>query len=254
VNCAEAGSFIPAYCDGELAGIDREQVERHIATCDVCAARSRLAARFKAAVRAHLPRPPVPTALRLRIREALGDQELAPRRWPWLTHPRLVPAAAMGTLLVLITLTVRHNQSAVFSQAQRSYRTELPMDVVGSDCGSIASWFTGRVDFPFHAPSLGTRATCQGGRLMNVGERPAAYVTYRATDGHRIAFLVFNSGGDDLIEAPQRRVVKGREIYIGTGPGVATAAYRDRGLDYFVTADYDEDELTRVVSTSWPGH
>jgi anti-sigma factor RsiW len=250
VTCAEADSFIPAFCDGELAGVDREGVERHLATCETCAARSRLQARFKAAVRAHLPPPPVPLGLRLRVKAALTDQEIAPRRWPWLTYPRLVPAAAAALILIAITGTVRRSQSVILQQAQRSYQTELPMDVVGSDCGSIASWFRGRVDFPVRAPLQGAQAKCQGGRLVNVGERPAAYITYRVADGHRVAFLVFDPR-DETIEAPQRRVVNGREIYIGTGPGISTAAYRDRGIGYVVTSDLDEDSLTRLVTASF---
>jgi anti-sigma factor RsiW len=251
MTCSEVGSFIPAYCDGELAGVDREQVERHLVSCAGCAAKSRLQARFKAAVRAHLPRPPVPSTLRMRIRESLIAEEAAPRSWSWnwLGYPRLVPAATAVVLLVAITGTVRQSQSMVLAQAQRSYRSEMPMDVVSPDCGSIASWFRGRVDFPVHAPLLGKQGTCQGGRLVNVGERPAAYIVYRVADGHRLAFLVFDPS-DAIIAAPQHRVLNGREVYFGTAPGVSTAAYRDRGIGYVATSDLDEDALTRLVMVS----
>jgi anti-sigma factor RsiW len=152
-------------------------------------------------------------------------------------------------MLVAITGTVRQSQSMVLSQAQRSYRSEMPMDVISPDCGSIASWFRGRVDFTVHAPLLGKQGTCQGGRLVNVGERPAAYIVYRVADGHRLAFLVFDPR-DEAIAAPQRRVLNGREIYFGTAPGVSTAAYRDRGIGYVATSDIDEAALTRLVMTS----
>jgi anti-sigma factor RsiW len=46
-------------------------------------------------------------------------------------------------------------------------------------------------------------------------------------------------------------VINGREIYIGSGPGISTATYRDRGLGYVVTADLDEEALTRLVTTSF---
>ena len=123
------------------------------------------------------------------------------------------------------------------------------MDIVGSDCGSISSWFRGRVDFPVRAPALGG-ATCKGGRLVNVGERPAAYIVYQVSDGHRVTFLVFDPR-DQPIESRDRRVVNGREIYLGSGPGISTAAYRDRGLGYVVTADSDEDTLTRLLTASF---
>jgi anti-sigma factor RsiW len=139
----------------------------------------------------------------------------------------------------------------VLEQAERSYMnlTGMPMDVIGPDCGSIASWFRGRTEFPVHAPALGGGATCQGGRLVNVGQRPAALLVY-LSGGHRVAFLVFDPR-DQPIESPERRVVNGREIYLGSGPGISTAAYHDRGLGYVVTSDYDEDTLARLVTASF---
>jgi anti-sigma factor RsiW len=249
VTCAEAEAVLPAYGDGEIADVDRGQIERHLASCAGCAARSRGQARFKAAVRAHLPRPPVPPELRVRVRAALGAQPIAPRRWVWVTHPRLVPAAVAAVLLIAITGTVRHSQSMVLQQAQRTYQAELPMDITGTDCRSIASWFRGRVDFPVPPPAL-AGGSCQGGRLVNVRERPAAYIVTRGQNGHRVAFLVFDPR-DEAIDAPDRRYVNGREVYFGTGPGISTAAYHDRGLGYVVTSDLDEESLTRLVTASF---
>ena len=250
MSCPNLSASVQAYVDRELVGFDREAVERHLVNCPSCARQVHLEGRFKAAVRAHLPRPEVPLALKLRVKEALGTQEIAPRRWPWLAYPRLVPAAAAFLLIVGITGTVRQSQSMVLQQAQRSYQAEMPMDITGSDCGLIASWFRGRVDFPVHAPVLGGGATCQGGRLVNVGERPAAYLLYRGPTGHRVALLVFDTR-DQAFDGPERRVINGREVYLGSGPGISTATYRDRGLGYVVTADLDEEALTRLVTTSF---
>jgi anti-sigma factor (TIGR02949 family) len=250
MSCANLTASVQAYVDRELTGFDREAVERHLVSCPSCARQVHLEGRFKAAVRAHLPRPEVPLVLKLRVKEALATQEIAPRRWPWLAYPRLVPAAAAFLLIVGITGTVRRSQSMVLEQAQRSYHAEMPMDITGSDCGLIASWFRGRVDFPVHAPALGGGATCQGGRLVNVGERPAAYLLYRGPTGHRVALLVFDPR-DQAFDGPERRVINGREIYLGSGPGISTATYRDRGLGYIVTADLDEEALTRLVTTSF---
>jgi anti-sigma factor (TIGR02949 family) len=85
VICAEVDTCVQTYVDGELAGVDREGVERHLVGCPACAGRVRLEARFKAAVRAHLPRPAVPAALRLRIEQTLASQPIAPLRGPWLS-------------------------------------------------------------------------------------------------------------------------------------------------------------------------
>ncbi len=252
MNCAEAAATAQAYVDGELDGVDRESVERHLVACPGCSGRVRLQTRFRAAVRAHLHRPEVPFTLRRRVEEALASQPIAPRRWPgWLSMPRVVPAAAALFLIVAITGTVRRSNSAVLQQAERTFMNPaLPMDITGSDCGSIASWFRGRLEFPVHAPALGGGATCQGGRLVNVGERQAAYLVYRVSDGHRVTFLVFDPR-DQPFESRERRVVNGREIYLGTGAGISTAAYRDRGLGYVVASDMDEDTLARLVMASF---
>jgi anti-sigma factor (TIGR02949 family) len=251
MNCAEATATVQAYVDGELDGVDRESVERHLVSCAGCSRRVHVQTRFRAAVRAHLHRPEVPFTLRRRIEESLGSQPIAPRRWPaWMSMPRIVPAAAAVFLIVAITGTVRRSNSMVRELAEGTYHNmQMPMDVTGSDCSSIASWFQGRLQFPVHAPALGGGATCQGGRLVNVGERPAAYLVY-LSHGHRVTFLVFDPR-DQPIESRERRVVNGREIYLDTGPGISTAAYRDRGLGYVVTADYDEDTLTQLVTTSF---
>jgi anti-sigma factor (TIGR02949 family) len=251
MNCAEATSSVQAYIDGELDGVDRESVERHLVGCAGCSRRVHVQTRFRAAVRAHLHRPEVPFTLRRRVEEALGSQPIAPLRWPaWMSLPRIVPAAAAVFLIVGITATVRGRHSMVLEQAERSFNIPMPMDVTGSDCGSIASWFRGKLEFPVHAPALGGGATCQGGRLVNVGERPAAYLVYRASDGHRVTFLVFDPR-DQPIESRERRVVNGREVYLGGSPGISTAAYRDRGLGYVVAADYDEDKLTQLLTASF---
>lgn len=250
MTCADLSTSLQTYVDRELDGVDREVVEQHLVQCPSCAREVHLQGRFKAAVRAHLPRPPVPMVFEARLRKTLAAQPIAPRRWPWLSYPRLVPALAAAGLLIALTGTVRQTGSRVLEQAQRSYHAEMPMDITGSDCGSIASWFRGRLDFPVHVPVLGG-AACQGGRLVNVGERPAAYLVYRVqTTGHRVALLVFDPR-DQPMEAPERRVILGREVWVESGPGISTAAYRDRGLGYVVTADLDEDDLTRLVTTAF---
>jgi anti-sigma factor RsiW len=250
-DCAEAQAFMRSYVDGELAGSDREVYERHLGACDRCRAMTKFEGRFKAAVRGHLPRRQVPPLLEHRIRVAVSEEPIAPRRWPWLTYPRLVPALVAVGVLVVVAGTVRGRHSFVLAQARRTYQSEPPMDVTGPDCGSVASWFRGRVDFPVHAPRMPGHITCQGGRLVNVEDRPAAYLVYQEPGGHRVSVLVFDPAESAPLDAPFHRVVEGREIFYGSGPGISTAAYHDRGLGYVVTSDLDENSLTQLVSASF---
>ena len=250
-ECTQTEAFIRAYVDGELAGPEREVYERHLAGCERSRGIIRFEGRFKAAVRGHLPRRQVPSALEQRIRVAVAEHPIAPRRWPWLAYPRLVPALAVVGVLVVAAGTMRGRRSVVLDQARRTYQTELPMDVKGPDCTSVASWFRGRVDFPVHAPNLPGHITCEGGRLVNVEDRPAAYLVYQDAGGHRVSVLVFDPETAAPIDAPSHRVVDGREIFYGSGPGISTAAYHDRGLGYVVTSDLDVNSLTNLVSASF---
>ena len=59
MNCLEADAIMYAFVDGELSGPDRAAYEAHLDSCDACARTTRLQARFKAALRGHLPRPEV---------------------------------------------------------------------------------------------------------------------------------------------------------------------------------------------------
>ena len=167
MNCGDATATVQAYIDGELDGVDRESVERHLVGCPGCSRRVHVQTRFRAAVRAHLHRPEVPFTLRRRLEESLGSQPIAPRRWPeWMSLPRIVPAAAAVFLIVAITGTVRRQHSPVLEQAERMYSRqsgEMPMDITGSDCGSIASWFRGRLEFPVPRPRAGQRGDLPGG-------------------------------------------------------------------------------------------
>jgi anti-sigma factor RsiW len=250
LGCGDVEAFTQSYVDGELTGRDRDTYERHLASCERCRGSARLAGRMKAAVRGHLPRRPVPSVFEQRIRVALGAQPSAPPRWPLLTWPRVVPAMAAVGLVVAITATVRHGHSTVMDQARRTYQAELPLDISGSDCGSVSSWFRGRVDFPVHPPRLASQITCQGGRLVNVEAHPAAYLVYQDPKGHRVSVLMFDAESSP-IDAPNRRVVDGREVFYRGGPGISTAAFHDRGLGYVITADLDVDSLTDLVSASF---
>ena len=250
VGCADAETFGPSYVDGELARPERDAWERHLGQCERCRGTTSWDGRFKAAVRGHLPRRTIPSDVEARIRGAIAQQPRASRWGAWFSFPRVVPAVAALGVLVVVAGTIRGRRSFVLDQARRSYQADLPMDVAGPDCSSVTSWFRGRVDFPVPAPRMPSAIKCQGGRLVNVEDRPAAYLVYQDKTGHRVAVLVFDPEASP-IDAPFHRVVDGREVFYGSGPGISTAAFQDRGLGYVVTSDLDVDSLTQLVSANF---
>jgi len=251
MECAEADAFLHAYVDGELAGVDRTGYEQHLLACDQCSRSCRLQARFKAAVRGHLARRPTPEGLRRKIEGAIASAPPPPRRWRWQLYPRLVPAVLATSALAAIVMTSRDKPSAVLQQALRQFNAPMPMDVVGSSCASIAEWFRGKVDFTVRPPPESVGARCEGGRLLMVRDRLAAYLTLQALNGHKLGVIVFD-GEDEELEAPLRRVVNGLDLRVLTGRGASSAGFRSwDGLNYVVTGDLDADSLTNWLTATF---
>jgi anti-sigma factor RsiW len=248
MKCAEADAFIHAYVDGELAGVDRDTYERHILECDHCFRDCRLQARFKAALRGHLPRPEAPEALKVRLAAQLALEPPAPR-WPWQRYPRFSPAFAAALALVVLVMGARNRRSPIVSQALRTYQAAMPLDVMNSDCRQVAQWFRQHLDFAVKPPPVAHKANCQGGRVVNIRDRFAAYFEVLTPEGHKLGVLVHD--GDEPIEGADHRVVNGLDIELASARGSSVMAFRDRdGLSYVVTGDLDQDHLTGFLPAS----
>jgi anti-sigma factor (TIGR02949 family) len=251
MNCAEADTFLHAYVDGELAGDDRHAFEAHLQTCEQCTQASRFQARFKAAVRGHLPRPALPVGLRSRIQGALAAAGAPRRLWPWQSHPRAftVAAAAAAALLLYAGNLQRTPRSPVLEQAVSTFHHDLPLDVLSESCAKVSDWFRGKVDFALQPAGVDSGTRCQGGRLINVRDRLGAYVVYQVPAGHRLGVMVAPSDSEPLAGTRQR-VLHGRRVYVDQQRGVSTVTFREpSGLDYVFTADLDEDALANWVET-----
>jgi anti-sigma factor RsiW len=251
MDCGEADTFLHAYIDGELAGADRQAYEAHLHACEPCTQANRFEARFKAAVRGHLPRPALPIGLRARIESALAAAPSPRRRWLWQAYPRtftIVAAAAVALLLFAGNLR-RTTRSPVLEQALSTFHHDLPLDVLSDSCAKVSDWFRGKVDFSLRPAALAAGTRCQGGRLVNVRDRLGAYVVYRVPAGHRLGVTVAPSDNEPLAGARQR-VLDGHRVFVDHQRGVSTVTFREpSGLDYVFTADLDEDALAQWVET-----
>jgi anti-sigma factor RsiW len=251
LSCAEADNVVHAYVDGELATTDRAAYEAHMRGCDACTQASHLQARFKAAVRGHLPRPALPVGLRSRVEAALAAAPSPRRRWLWQAYPRAftVGMAAAAAVVLLVANMQRTVRSPMLEQAVSTFHRDLPFDVLSESCAKVSDWFRGKLDFTVQPTGDRTGTRCQGGRLVNVRDRFGAYVVYQVPAGHRLGMMVFPSGNEPLVGAHQR-VLNGRSVYLDSQRGVATVTLREpTGLDYVFTADLDEDALANWVET-----
>jgi anti-sigma factor (TIGR02949 family) len=256
-SCPEAETVLHAYVDGELTGSDREAFEAHLRSCAVCKQESHFQARFKAAIRGHLPRPALPVGLRTRIQGALATAPSPKRRWLWQAHPRAftVGIAAAAALVLLAVNQQRKARPHIVDQTFATFHHDLPLDVLSESCAKVSDWFRGKVDFTLQPAAWRPDTRCQGGRLVNVRDRLGAYVVYHAPDGrHRVSVTVAPSDSEPLAGTRQRDL-RGRHVFLDNQRGVSTIVFRDAGgLDYVFAADLDEDALASWVEAVYLSH
>jgi hypothetical protein len=126
-----------------------------------------------------------------------------------------------------------------------------PIWTIPASVAMVAEWFRGKVDFPVRPPVESVGARCEGGRLVTVRDRLAAYLTFRALSGHKLAVMVYD-GDEGEIEAPLRRTVNGMDVRMVTDRGASSAAFRaNDGLYYVVTGDLDAESLTNFLTAAF---
>ncbi len=250
MKCNEADNLIHPYIDGELAEGERDSYERHLLDCPACNQASRLQSRFKSAVRGHLGPRLVSARLQARIAQGLAAPTAASRPWFWERFPRLGPAVMAAGALAALVLVARSKTPVVMEQARRTLQAGVPLDVVDSSCLAVANWFRGKLDFPVKPPAQTKGASCQGGRLVNVGGRFGAYLVLTGAGGQRLGLMIYDDDADE--ESTLRRMLVGRELTMVTDRGASTAAFRGGdGLNYVMTVDADEDWLASYLTTTF---
>jgi len=252
MKCAQADTFMHAYVDGELAGVDYDAYEKHLLECDQCSRCCRLQARFKAAVRGHLLRREVPEGLRRRIETSIASAPPPPRRWRWQLYPKLFPALVAAGALTVILVSTRDREPLDIQQAMRTFRSAMPMDVVASSCERVAEWFRGKVDFPVRTPAEAAGVRCEGGKLLPYRDQLAAFVKLRTISGHTLAVMVYADDEEDrLFELPSRWV-NGLNARVVSNRGASSAAFEGGdGLRYVLTSDLDADSLTNFLQAAY---
>jgi anti-sigma factor (TIGR02949 family) len=250
MQCGEIDRFIQAYVDGEFADEDRAEFERHLAECERCRDVARAQARFKASLRAHLRRPPLPEGLRERIRKQLAAAPLPQSPWRRFVYRSALAAAAVPLLFLLLFFGRPSGTArAVVEESIHRHQRDLPLEVVGPDGQHVSSWFRGKLDFPVQPPPLRQAgADLLGGRVSHVSDRQAAYLIYNA-HGQKVSVLIFEPG-DIPVEAPRVRRIGNRSIYFDHRRGYNVALWRDGRMGYAFASDLPEHEMVRLVSAA----
>lgn len=255
MRCGDVRGVVHPYLDGELDAEGRAAFEQHTATCADCRRALDFEASFKAQLRARLRHEPAPAALRERVIAALDQAD--GRALP--LGRRVAPFAAVGLIaaaaVIFLSTATRpaDAQAPIVTEAVRTHAKNLPVEVVGT-AGVVGAWMQGKVPVPVRPPCLDRGplpGALVGARLGHLGSRDSAQLVYRV-NGANVTVFVFDASGLPM-QAPRKRVVQSRELFVDGESGYNVVFFRDRDVGYAFTSELGEDDLVALVSEALQG-
>lgn len=242
MKCDQAEPLVVAYADGEVAGLSRHSVEKHLRTCASCAAKHADVLALRARLRAEVPYFAPPPGLRERMREivrsAPRERAVASRptriRWQWLGSGALAGSAATVLAFVMGTAVLGWRAGEDIAAQAVASHTQATLDhrlvqVASSDRHTVKPWLSARLDYspPVH-DLVDEGFPLIGGRLDTLGRKTVATLVYGYRK-HTIDVFV----RPDASDAPPLRELRGFNVVHA----------REGGWDWLAVSDASPDVL-----------
>lgn len=262
MDCRPARELLSAHADGELRGLRRWRLTRHLRGCATCAAQLAELQALRARLGAGLPRYAAPAELLERVRAQMQDAAAAPagfeagsvrrpsfrasapaggapQRWRWLATGALAGSAAtVCALLVGNMILARIAAGEVVAEAVHDHvRAALDgrqIEVASSDRHTVKPWLSARLDYSPPVIDLAQDGfTLAGARLDTLHGQPVAALVYRYGQ-HSIDVFVRPAPAD----APAGpRTLRGFHV----------AHASDGGMDFLAVSDASPEVLQGLV-------
>ncbi|MEW5737501.1 MAG: zf-HC2 domain-containing protein [Myxococcota bacterium] len=236
MNCRELETAQTPYLDGELIAEARQDVESHLATCAACRKRVEVERHNLTLIRTASKDgcPPAPQALRSRIFDAVRRDDTRRRRL------RVIKFSAAAAGLTLAVVAANHQyrafQRGLFERdAALRHARQFPLEIQQPRTQDIERWFGGKLDHPVNVPRF-VNATAAGARLLQVRDKPAAYIRYDAP--RPMGLFVY---GDD------HEVDVGSEPALGTSNGFNVVSWRNGDVVYQLVTDLEEQDIRELL-------
>jgi anti-sigma factor RsiW len=204
MNCDSAKALIFPYVDGELALVQRDEMDAHLAGCGACRRFVEQELHFRDAYVSRLRPDPAPAHVREsvdRLLAGLTGTTIARSR----SRYRRLALAAMAVVLVgagaalgiglqswrqrgdmLIELT-----EASVDQHQKLASGLLPPDLVAASPRTVEAWFRRRLDFNVSVPELKhTSLTLLGARIVHLANVEVAALAYQVDQNSVSLFVI----------------------------------------------------------------
>ena len=238
MNCHEMNPLLHAYVDGELDLVRNLEVERHLKTCDACAAAKRSLQSLHSLLRHNDLSYSAPVSLRRRVVGEVGKSSTetqprnsTPRLWQWLA----IGAIGFAALTLVfrpsgISERDRLAEDAVSSHV-RSLMAGHLTDVASSDQHTVKPWFNGKIDFAPNVKDFVAQGfPLIGGRLDYLNDQTVAALVYKRNQ-HTINVFVWPA------KNPKVENTKSLRGYNIVNRDMA-------GLHYCIVSDLNANELT----------
>lgn len=236
MNCTELDHFLTPYLDAELVDEASLSIERHLESCSLCSSRVLVLRHNLTAVQraAREGTPAVPHGLQERIfQEIRRDATVMDRR---RIATFLLASAGVVSVMVIAHMQYRTWKSRQYEyDAARSHARQFPLEVSMPQAGGLGQWFGGKLDHHVLVPTFRNSAAV-GARLLQVREKPAAYIRYDAP--HPLGLFVFNDADRDTDI--------GTEPTIGAELGYNVMSWREGDVVYQLVSDLPPESLRKL--------
>lgn len=248
MDCSQVTTVIQAFVDGELVASEAQLVELHAGRCAACAERVAAQRRLVALVRAGRDgQAPLPDALRARLQRGLHEE--GRRRQARRVGVLALGAAAVALVGVTGQWHYRAAQRRAYAEdAAARHARQYPLEVQPQDPEQLEAFFAGKLDHRVAVPEI-PNARAAGARLLNVREKPAAYIRYdtaHSGPSRQLGLFVY---GD-----PPRDVAYDDEPQVANSHGYNVVSWRNGDVVYQLVTDLDERDVLQLVPASAPSH
>ncbi len=247
MSCPGMHEQLHAYLDCELDVVHTLEVEQHLNACPACARVCGQSRELSAALRAGLPRFPVPRDLRTRVRAALkrGERYRLPIRlpnWGWAAVAASLALLALGVWGLgrsssSVTAHERLVAEVIASHVRSQMLSSHLYDVESSDQHTVKPWFHGKLDFAPAVHDLSEDGfVLAGGRLDYVNGQAVAALVYRRRQ-HVINLLTWPATTGE----PEASTTS------ETKQGYHLVHWRRAGMDWWAVSDLNPRELAEFA-------
>lgn len=248
MTCQEVERVLYPYLDGEFQPEERLEIESHLSGCSACAQRvhaeAQLQQALRRAARHSAQSARAPESLRRSVVQSLRHEQRRDRQLQWA---RLSAAAAVAVLAcggawwILKPQQLEH----FLEDAARHHARRLPADVQGNP-EHVGLWLSGKLYHPVPVPQF-PNTVLSGGRVSNVKDRPAAYISYEHVPEAQGAprkqvgvFIIRDEHGD--VEARPLPAVE-----VSYSHGYNVAVWREGEIVYELVTDLEESDIRQML-------